>query len=150
MFRGLHSINLDAKGRLAIPAKYRDALTALCAGHLVVTVTIDSPCLSIYPLCEWELIQAKLDALPSLNKDAVRIKRLLIGYATDIELDSSGRILLPASLREPAHLDKEVVLMGQGKKLELWNKADWDGTRESYLAANVSESLSDELLGLSL
>lgn len=150
MFRGLHSINMDSKGRLAIPAKYRDTLTELCAGHLVVTVTIDAPCLAIYPVTEWDVIQAKLDALPSLAKESARIKRLLIGYATDIEIDASGRILLPAALREHARVDKEVVLMGQGKKLELWNKAAWDAERDTYLATDGDQVLSEKLSELSL
>ncbi len=150
MFRGLHSLNLDTKGRLAIPAKYRDALAELCAGRLVVTVTVDDPCLSVYPIGEWEAIEAKLNALPSLNKDVRRIQRLLIGYATDLEMDSSGRILLPPSLRERAKLDKEVVLMGQGKKLELWNKADWDAEDDAYRAGEVGQSLPADLLELAL
>ena len=116
MFRGLHNINLDAKGRLAIPTKYREPLAELCGARLVVTIDTEERCLLIYPANEWEVIEAKIEALPSFNKAARRIQRLLIGHATDLELDGSGRILLPQPLREYAGLDKESVLMGQGKR----------------------------------
>ena len=122
MFRGLHNINLDAKGRLAIPTKYREPLAELCGARLVVTIDTEERCLLIYPANEWEVIEAKLDGLSSFNKATRRIQRLLIGHATDLELDGSGRILLPQPLREYAYLEKEAVLMGQGKKLELWSK----------------------------
>ena len=140
MFRGLHSLNLDTKGRLAIPAKYRDALAELCAGRLVVTVTVDDPFgLSVYPIGEWEAIEAKLNALPSLNKDVRRIQRLLIGYATDLEMDS-GRILLPPSLRERPNGQRGGA-DGAGQKLELWNKADWDAEDDAYRAGEVGQNL---------
>ena len=151
MFRGLHSINLDAKGRLAIPTKYRDTLAELCGARLVVTIDTEERCLLIYPVNEWEIIQAKIEALPSFNPAARRIQRLLIGHATDLELDSSGRVLLPQPLREYAGLDKEVVLMGQGKKLELWSKAVWEGRRDEYLdIAGQPDALPAELQSLSL
>ncbi len=133
MFRGLHTINLDAKGRLAIPTKYRETLAELCGARLVATIDTEERCLLIYPVNEWELIQAKIEALPSFNPVARRIQRLLIGHATDLELDSAGRILLPQPLREYASLEKESVLMGQGKKLELWSKSLWEDRRDEYL-----------------
>merc|ERR1712000_83427 len=103
--------------------KYREPLAELCGARLVVTIDTEERCLLIYPANEWEVIEAKIEALPSFNKAARRIQRLLIGHATDLELDGSGRILLPQPLREYAYLEKEAVLMGQGKKLELWSKA---------------------------
>ncbi len=151
MFRGLQTINLDAKGRLAIPTKYRDTLATLCGGHLVATIDTEEHCLLLYPLNEWEPIQAQIEALPSFNPAARRIQRLLIGHATDLELDGSGRVLLPPSLREYASLDKEVVLVGQGKKLELWSRALWDSRRDEYLdMVSQPEQLPAELLSLSL
>ncbi|WP_430459957.1 division/cell wall cluster transcriptional repressor MraZ [Thalassolituus sp. LLYu03] len=151
MFRGLHSINLDAKGRLAIPTKYRETLAELCGARLVATIDTEERCLLIYPVNEWEVIQAKIEALPSFNPVARRIQRLLIGHATDLELDGSGRVLLPQPLREYAELDKEVVLMGQGKKLELWSKAVWEGRRDEYLdMVSQPEQLPAELQSLSL
>lgn len=151
MFRGLSAVNLDAKGRLAIPMKYRQMLVDLCAGRLVATIDTEERCLLIYPEHEWELIQAKIEALPSFNPSARRIQRLLIGHATDIELDANGRILLSQPLREYAQLAKETVLLGQGKKLELWSKDLWNSRRDDYIAeVNATEELPDELLNLSL
>jgi len=151
VFRGLSAINLDAKGRLAIPTKYREMLTGLCAGRLVATIDTEEHCLLIYPVDEWEVIQAKIEALPSFNPVARRIQRLLIGHATDIDMDANGRILLPQPLREYAQLEKESILIGQGKKLELWSKSLWEGRRDEYIAeVNQPEQLPDELQSLSL
>jgi MraZ protein len=151
VFRGLSAVNLDVKGRLAIPMKYRQLLVNLCAGRLVATIDTEERCLLIYPLDEWEVIQAKIEALPSFNPSARRIQRLLIGHATDIELDANGRILLSQPLREYAQLDKETILLGQGKKLELWSKDLWNSRRDDYIAeVNAPEVLPDELLNLSL
>ncbi|MFT6113548.1 MAG: MraZ protein [Oleispira sp.] len=151
MFRGLSAVNLDTKGRLAIPMKYRQLLVDLCAGRLVATIDTEERCLLIYPVDEWEVIQAKIEALPSFNPSARRIQRLLIGHATDIELDANGRILLSQPLREYAQLDKETILLGQGKKLELWSKDLWNSRRDDYIAeVNAPEVLPDELLNLSL
>jgi MraZ protein len=151
VFRGLSAINLDAKGRLAIPTKYREMLTGLCAGRLVATIDTEEHCLLIYPVDEWEIIQAKIEALPSFNPVARRIQRLLIGHATDIDMDANGRILLSQPLREYAQLEKESILIGQGKKLELWSKSLWEGRRDEYIAeVNQHEQLPDELQSLSL
>ncbi|MGK0247763.1 MAG: MraZ protein [Oleispira sp.] len=151
MFRGLSAVNLDVKGRLAIPMKYRQLLVDLCAGRLVATIDTEERCLLIYPVDEWEVIQAKIEALPSFNPSARRIQRLLIGHATDIEMDANGRILLSQPLREYAQLDKETILLGQGKKLELWSKDLWNSRRDDYIAeVNAPEVLPDELLNLSL
>ena len=151
MFRGLNTINLDAKGRLAIPTKYREQLTELCGARLVVTIDTEEHCLLVYPLNEWEQIEAKIQALPTFNPAARRIQRLLIGHATDLELDGSGRILLPQTLRDYARLDKESVLIGQGKKLELWRKEEWEGRRDAYLdMVSDADQLPEEVLSISL
>ncbi|MEC8523442.1 MAG: division/cell wall cluster transcriptional repressor MraZ [Pseudomonadota bacterium] len=151
MFRGLNTINLDAKGRLAITAKYRERLAVLCGGRLVVTIDTEERSLLIYPIDEWEDIEAKITALPSFDPRARRIQRLLVGHATDVEIDGSGRILLPASLREYAGLTKETVMIGQGKKLELWSKEAWEGTRDEYLEqANDESQLSEQIMSISL
>ncbi len=152
MFRGVNSIALDAKGRLAIPTRYRDRLLERCEGQLVITVDRDH-CLLAYPLPEWEAIERKLVRLPSLNKQARRLQRLLIGHATEVQLDNSGRILLPGPLREFADLDKHVVLIGQGNKFELWNEQIWTERRDRWLAeeeAGGEGGLPSELESLSL
>ncbi|MAG43934.1 MAG: transcriptional regulator MraZ [Oceanospirillaceae bacterium] len=151
MFRGLNTINLDAKGRLAIPAKFRERLAVLCGGHMVVTIDTEERSLLIYPVNEWEEIEAKITSLPTFDPRARRIQRLLVGHATDVEIDGSGRILLPAALREYAGLEKETVLIGQGKKLELWSKASWEGTRDEYLEqVNDESQLSEQIMSISL
>ncbi len=89
-------------------------------GNLVATIDTDEPCLLIYPLDEWTIIQQKIEALPSFHPMTRRIQRLLIGHATDLELDANGRIVVPPLLRDYAGLQKQSILLGQGKKFELW------------------------------
>ncbi|MEK7323343.1 MAG: division/cell wall cluster transcriptional repressor MraZ [Pseudomonadota bacterium] len=150
MFRGVNALNLDTKGRMAMPARYRDRLQEMCNGQLVITVDRDH-CLLLYPLPEWEVIERKLVKLPSFNPQARRLQRLLIGHATEVEIDGAGRILLPPPLREFAEIDKRVVLIGQGNKFELWNEASWDASRERWLAEEDGEHpLPAELESLSL
>lgn len=133
--RGLASLNLDDKGRMTLPSRYRDLMLELADGALVLTIDTEDPCLLLYPLSAWERIQAKLQALPSYNPAARRIQRLLIGHATDVQMDKQGRVLLPGLLREYAGLDKQVALIGQGQRFELWDENCWRRMRESYLAA---------------
>jgi MraZ protein len=142
LFRGVNNINLDAKGRLAIPTRYREELKETCACQLVVTVDRDK-CLVVYPLHEWEAVEQKLVRLPSLNKQAKRLQRLLIGHATDCEMDGQGRVLLSAPLREFAGLSKKVVLIGQGNKFEIWDEAVWDQRRSEWLEEESLEDLDD-------
>lgn len=150
MFRGVNALTLDSKGRLAIPTRYRDELVRVANGRLVVTVDRDH-CLLLYPLPEWEEIERKLVKLPSFNAPARRLQRLLIGHATEVELDGSGRILLPPPLREFAALDKTVVMIGQGNKFEIWDEAQWNTRRAEWLNASDGEGeLPDELGSLSL
>lgn len=146
MFRGVNALSLDTKGRLAVPSRYRDRLQSLCEGQLVLTIDRDR-CLLIYPLPEWEEIERKLVQLPSLNRQARRLQRLLLGHATECELDGSGRVLLPNPLREYAGLNKRVVLIGQGNKFELWDEATWNEQREQWL---VEEAADEEALGADL
>lgn len=133
-FRGINNIALDAKGRMALPARYRERLLESCGGRLVVTVDRDH-CLLVYPLPEWEIIESKLIELPSLNKQARLLQRLLIGHATELEMDGQGRILLPAMLRDFAGLTKKAVLIGQGKKLEIWDEDTWGESQEAWMEA---------------
>ena len=152
MFRGIHAINLDAKGRIAVPTRYRDRLRGDCNGQLVLTIDTDSNCLLLYPLPEWEIIEAKIQALPSFNQAARRIQRLLIGHATDTDMDGNGRILLSPLLRNYAELDKKIMLVGQGKKFEIWDEALWNSGRERWLdeESAAMDELPDEMKSLSL
>lgn len=124
MFRGATSLNLDVKGRLAIPAKHREALQAQCAGHLVLTAH-PHRCLLLYPQPAWEPIQSKMMALSSFDKQSSSLQRLLVGFAEDIELDSAGRLLVTPVLREFAGLEKQAMLVGQGSHFELWGLEAW-------------------------
>lgn len=151
MFRGVNTLNLDAKGRMAMPSKYRERLLDQCAGQLVVTVDLSDPCLLLYPLPEWEDIERKLVRLGNLNPQARRLQRLLIGHATEVELDNNGRILLPPPLREFANLDKRIALTGQGKKFEIWDENTWNEARQGWLAADEADTeMSVDLESLSL
>lgn len=133
MFRGVNALHLDAKGRLAVPTRYRDTLARHCDGNMVVTVDRDH-CLLLYPLPDWEEIERKLVKLPSFNKQARRLQRLLMGHATECQLDGAGRILIPPPLREFAALNKAVVLIGQGNKFEIWDEESWNARRAEWLA----------------
>ena len=133
MFRGVTHLALDNKGRLAIPAKHREALLARADGHMVLTAD-PSRCLLLYPFPEWEPIQKRLMALSSFNDKIRGLQRLLVGHADDVELDGAGRILVPPSLRQFATLDKHVVLVGQGNKFELWDEEQWQGRTAQAVA----------------
>jgi MraZ protein len=138
MFRGANKLTLDAKGRLVMPTRYRERLQESCGGKLVVT--IDKQCLLIYPVPRWEDIERQLMALPSLNPEARRLQRLMVGHATDLELDASGRLLLPPELREVASLTRDAMLIGQGERFELWDQARWNERRDEWLADTSSAS----------
>ncbi|MBL4795731.1 MAG: division/cell wall cluster transcriptional repressor MraZ [Pseudomonadales bacterium] len=143
---------MDTKGRMALPTRYRELVQNHCEGQMVVTIDTEEQCLLLYPLAEWELIEKKIEALPSFNRAARRIQRLLIGHATDLEIDGNGRILLPAKLREYAVLEKKLVLIGQGKKFEIWSEDKWEEKRVIWLKeeAEGNDQLPDELQSLSL
>jgi MraZ protein len=140
MFRGATPIALDGKGRLAIPTKYRDMLMQRCGGRLVLTQD-PSACLLLYPLPDWEPIEERLNKLPSFDEISRRMQRLLVGSATSLEMDSAGRILLPSLLRDRARLERDVVMIGQGNKFEIWNEAAWNA--ECDAVANLPAQLSD-------
>lgn len=149
-FRGVYNLSLDAKGRIVLPARYRERLVEISNSQLVVTIDTDQPCLLIYPLNEWELIEEKIEALPSFNPTTRRIQRLLIGHATDVEVDTNGRMLLSNPLRDYARLGKKVVLIGQGKKFELWDEALWTQRMDEWLGDNSDAEMPEALAELTL
>jgi len=148
VFRGVTELVLDAKGRLAIPARHREALAPAGNGHLVLTAD-PSRCLLLYPQAAWEPIQARLMALSSFNEPIRSLQRLLVGHADDVEIDAAGRILVPPALRKYANLDKRVVLVGQGQKFELWDQAQWE-VQTAQAIAFPAAGLPPELDGFSL
>ena len=149
MFRGVATFNLDAKGRMVIPAKFRKHLDVCCEGRLVVTIDHSDHCLQLYPMPEWEQVEQKLIALPSLNPQVRRLKRMLLGNATECEMDKNGRILLPAKLREYAGLEKEAIMSGQGNKFEIWNEQAWDALMDEAIDMTFDEGLPAALQDLS-
>ena len=154
-FRGVSACNIDAKGRFAVPTKYREVLNNMAKNTCVVTIDTDDPCLLLYPLPTWEDIESQLQSLPSLNPKVRRIQRLLIGHANEAELDSQGRMLLPQILRDHAGLSKKCMLVGQGKKFEIWSEENWQRSREVWLEAGRAiqegnEGVPDELSDISV
>ena len=150
MFRGVNQLSLDAKGRMVMPTRYRDRIAERSQGRLVVTVDRDQ-CLLLYPLPDWDDIERKLMALPSLNEQARQLQRLMVGYATDVEIDRHGRLLLPPKLREFAGLTRAAVLIGQGNRFELWDEVRWNERSDQWLKGGESGgALTAELESLSL
>lgn len=150
MFRGVSKLNLDAKGRFAIPVKYRDQLRVLCEDHLIITVDPDQ-CLLIYPKPQWETIEASLMQKSNMDKRVRRLQRLLAGYAVDCEMTSQGKVQLAPALREFADLDKQVVLVGQGSKFELWDEKRWQEMSMEWVRQEQdSDFLSDAVMDISL
>jgi MraZ protein len=147
LFRGVTQLVLDAKGRLAIPSRHRDALGN---GASRVVITADpGRCLLVYPLDAWEPIQARLMRLSSFDERTRGLQRLIVGHADDVEIDASGRVLIPPALRQYARLDKHVVLVGQGRKFELWDEAAWQQATAQAIAFPAN-GLPPELDGFSL
>ena len=125
MFKGISNLSIDVKGRASMPQRYRSDFSSKNKSKLVITADKDK-CLLIYTQTNWSVIEKKLSNLPSYNKEARFIQRLLIGYATESEIDSQGRFLIPTPLREYAGIQKKIVLLGQGSKFELWSENTWN------------------------
>lgn len=151
MFRGVSTLALDTKGRIAIPTRFRERLQQTCASQLVVTIDRDH-CLLVYPMNEWQLVEERLNSLPAFNRAARSMQRLYLGHAAELEMDTQGRVLLPANLRSFANLQKQVVLVGQGNKFELWDEETWNQKRDDWLQEVDLESgeLPPELESFSL
>jgi len=128
---------------MALPARFREPVIVTAASKLVVTIDMRERCLLMYPLPEWETVQEKLEGLSNIRPDARLLQRLLIGHATDLELDGSGRMLLPTMLREYASLTKGLVLVGQGNKVEIWADAAWKSRMQDWLSDDTADLLAD-------
>lgn len=150
MFRGSSSINLDAKGRLAVPSRYRQELEERCEGQMVITLDLHEPCLCLYPMQEWERIEAQISRIPSMRPEARSLQRLLVANAIDIELDGSGRLLIPPRMRAHAKLDKHVMLVGLSHKFQIWDEATWESRFEEDLDFIRQAELPEELQNLVL
>lgn len=147
MFRGIARIAIDAKGRVAVPARHRASL-ANGSGRVVITAD-PGRCLLIYPFAAWQPIETRLMSLSSFDERIRALQRLLVGHAEDMEIDAAGRVLVPPPLRAYANLERDVVLAGQGRRLELWNAAAWDVQTAKAIAFDAHD-LPPELAGFSL
>lgn len=152
MFRGATTINLDSKGRLAVPTRYRDLLIEEAQGHMVCTIDLHHPCLLLYPLPQWEVIEQKLSRLSSMNPAERRVQRLLLGHASECQMDGAGRLLIAGTLWQHAGLQKQVMLVGQFNKFEPWDEETWYQQVRDDIEAEQSatEILSERLQDLSL
>lgn len=151
MYRGANLLTVDAKGRVAMPARYRQSLLDASGGQLVVTAH-PSRCLLLYPLPTWLETERNLMALSDFDKQSAALKRLLVGHATEVEMDKQGRLLLPPVLRDFAQLTREAMLVGRINGFELWDEAAWNAQRDEFLAATRDGKfdLPPELRGLTL
>jgi len=151
VFRGISNLNLDAKGRLAVPTKYRDEITSDFKGQMILTVDYGVRCLVLYPMSKWVETEQNILSLPNLSEAAREIKRLVIGHASDVEMDGQGRIMLASPLRDYAGMEKKLIMIGQGDKFVLWDEDSWkvgcDNMRES---APINIQNDESLKGLSI
>ena len=152
MFRGFHTLSIDDKGRMAIPSRYRQRLTTEADGCLVQTLNPLDRSLWLYPLNNWEQIETKLAALSEFDIRSRRTKQMMRGYAFDCQLDSQGRVLIPSELRDYARLQKQIVILGQGNKFEVWDQSIWEQERDLWLSKvdDRDGEFSDALKPLSL
>ncbi len=152
LFRGFNKISIDNKGRLAVPSRYRELIAVQAENSLVITLNPLDRSLWLYPLPEWDVIEDKLASLSDFDKQSRRTKQMMRGYATDCQLDSQGRILIPKELRSYADLTKQAVILGQGNKFEIWNEKAWEAQRDEWLETVGDDSLStpESLQSLSL
>lgn len=139
---------MDAKGRIGLPTRYHERVSAACQGKFVITLALSENCLTLYTLPEWERIEAGLAKLPATNPSTAKIKRRLIGHATEVNMDASGRLLISPELRQLAGLQKSIVLTGQGNKCEIWDKPAWDAlnakiSQDELDAPDISAALND-------
>ena len=138
MFRGGSTVKLDAKGRLALPTRYRPLITERFEGRLVLTVN-DDGCVLVYPQPVWEEIQHQLVRMPNQDRRVRDLQRMLMGYANDVEMDGNGRILVGQRLRDFAKLDKSVSLIGMGNKFEIWNEEAWEQICQGWMAGRAEQ-----------
>jgi len=152
VFRGFSAVSIDNKGRMAVPSRFRERLSLIAGGCLVQTLNPLDRALWLYPLSEWELIEAKLAELSDFDRQGRRTKQMMRGYATDCQLDAQGRILLPQELRDYAGIKREAVILGQGNKFEIWSEANWEAQRDEWLTqiGNEDGQTSAALESLSL
>jgi MraZ protein len=146
MFLGKSNLTLDAKGRIAIPARYREQLFELCDGKMVVTYNPAEKCLPIYPYEEWRQCVRKMQAAPDQSPKVRKLQRLIYSFTHEVDMDASGRLLIPQDSREEVGLSKNAVLIGHGEKLELWDEESWLRVSKEESKELIETIVSDEEL----
>lgn len=143
MFRGLHHHTIDPKGRVSLPVRFRELLTARSEDRLIITTAID-PCLVAYPLSEWQTFEERLSLLPQFDPNVLKLKRVYVAAATECVVDKQGRVAIPPELREYAGLDKDLIFAGMVKTIELWSKDRWQQNAQKAReeAADVGKALA--------
>ncbi len=144
MFTGASNLSIDAKGRMAIPTRYRDALGV----NLVLTAD-PSGCLLLFAADAWQPFEARVSALPNMNPRIKAMQRMWLGYKSDCEVDGAGRVVLTPEMRDYAKLDRKVQMIGQGDRFELWSERGWQDVSELAQRA-MREDPPAELAGLSV
>ena len=147
---GLHMVALDAKGRLAIPARYRDLLEQHCQGKMVITMQHHGQSLMLYPENEFNEVARTVSKLSDFDPVEANMKYLILGHASHVDMDANGRVLVPPLLRELVGIDKKVALVGQNNKLELWNEATWLEKQKTLYTTRYADAVSEKLKGFSL
>ncbi len=139
MFQGASALTLDAKGRMSVPSRYREALQGQAEGRVTITKHPDG-CLLLFPRPEWEVFRDKIAALPM---DAHWWRRIFLGNASDVDVDGSGRVLISPELRIAAALDKEVILLGMGKHFEVWDAQTYAAKEQAAMAQGMPDALKN-------
>ncbi len=152
MFRGTHYLSNDVKGRFAVPTRYRDPLLKASSGGLVITVHPAERCLLIYPTPQWDEIQLKIEKLSNVKKNLHDIQLMLMGMASDVEMDGQGRVQIAQYLREYAEIEKKGVLVGQGKRFEYWQEEKWNAKVQDWTNNGLvsDEEMEAEVANLTL
>ncbi len=139
MFQGASALTLDAKGRMSVPSRYRDALQGQAEGRVTLTKHPDG-CLLLFPRPEWEVFRTKIAALPM---EAKWYQRIFLGSAADVELDTAGRVLIAPELRQAASLEKNVMLLGMGNRFELWDEQTYIAKEQEAMAQGMPDALKN-------
>ncbi|HET8705529.1 MAG TPA: division/cell wall cluster transcriptional repressor MraZ, partial [Pseudomonadales bacterium] len=149
-FRGIKEVSLDSKWRLAIPTRFRDVAQEICGLELILNVNPFNRCITVYPIKEWERIEAQISTYPDAIEDQRAMRNLLMGYATELELDSAGRFVVPPMHRKYAGIEKDAVVVGKATKFEIWNAERWHASTEQTFGDGLigEKPLSEEVIRL--
>lgn len=146
MFLGSYEHALDAKGRVSLPARFRETLGGIGDARLILSTNVDpgGPCLVAYPIQAWQTFQERISSLPQFDEAVIRLKRLHIAGATECTPDRQGRILIPPVLREYAGLQRVVLFAGLGPQIEIWDRGRWEEerARAKQSLAQINEALA--------